>query len=149
MQSQPSRLRNGILSRIPMDKSQSTPQGILLLSLLGATSHNWRLCRWDDLILVSTTDNRAILCGPNNNNRVAKFSSIRSLTLFFSENFGGDTTKISFIGLKGEFSEASTPASIDLTNILRRKEMDHIVFQGKETNQSCNYLTYLHKKKHS
>ncbi|KAG0042431.1 hypothetical protein BGZ83_000463 [Gryganskiella cystojenkinii] len=37
--------------------------------------------------------------------RVAKFSSIRSLTLFFGENFGGDTTRISFIGLKGEFSE--------------------------------------------
>ncbi|ORZ19241.1 DUF1000-domain-containing protein [Lobosporangium transversale] len=37
--------------------------------------------------------------------RVAKFTSIRSLTLFFSENFGGDVTKISFIGLKGEFSE--------------------------------------------
>lgn len=37
--------------------------------------------------------------------RVAKFTSIRSLTLFFSHNFGGDTTKISFIGLKGEFSE--------------------------------------------
>ncbi|KAG0320283.1 PITH domain-containing protein 1 [Dissophora globulifera] len=37
--------------------------------------------------------------------RVAKFTSIRSLTLFFNENFGGDTTKITFIGLKGEFSE--------------------------------------------
>lgn len=37
--------------------------------------------------------------------RVAKFTSIRSLTLFFSDNFGGDTTKINFIGLKGEFSE--------------------------------------------
>ncbi|KAF9172517.1 PITH domain-containing protein 1 [Mortierella sp. AD011] len=38
------------------------------------------------------------------NTRVAKFTSIRSLTLFFNENFGGDITKINFIGLKGEFS---------------------------------------------
>ncbi|KAF9578584.1 hypothetical protein BGW38_005548 [Lunasporangiospora selenospora] len=37
--------------------------------------------------------------------RIAKFTSIRSLTLYFSENYGGDTTRISFIGLKGEYSE--------------------------------------------
>ncbi|KAF9963144.1 hypothetical protein BGZ65_005579 [Modicella reniformis] len=39
------------------------------------------------------------------NTRVARFNNVRNLTLYFSENFGGDTTKISFIGLKGEFSE--------------------------------------------
>lgn len=44
--------------------------------------------------------------------RVAKFTSIRSLTLFFSHNFGGDTTKINFIGLKGEFSEVREKSTV-------------------------------------
>ncbi|KAJ3219060.1 hypothetical protein HK099_004827 [Clydaea vesicula] len=35
--------------------------------------------------------------------RVSKFTSLRNLTLYFSENNGAETTKISYIGLKGEF----------------------------------------------
>ncbi|KAF9276498.1 PITH domain-containing protein 1 [Mortierella alpina] len=58
--------------------------------------------------------------------RVAKFSSIRSLTLFFSENFGGDTTKISFIGLKGEFSELKRDPIITIYE-LQANPADHKV----------------------
>ncbi|GAA5882038.1 hypothetical protein JCM3774_005118 [Rhodotorula dairenensis] len=36
--------------------------------------------------------------------RPAKFPSVRSLTLFFPSNHGEDTTRISYIGFKGEFS---------------------------------------------
>ncbi|KAF9955857.1 PITH domain-containing protein 1 [Mortierella alpina] len=58
--------------------------------------------------------------------RVAKFSSIRSLTLFFSENFGGDTTRISFIGLKGEFSELKRDPIITIYE-LQANPADHKV----------------------
>lgn len=97
------------------------------LSLLGVISYDkghYQLA----LVLTPITDNWAYF-GRNKItiNRVAKFASIRSLTLFFSENFGGDTTKISFIGLKGEFSEVSSSYfSISLTGILRRKRNEPI-----------------------
>jgi hypothetical protein len=37
--------------------------------------------------------------------RYAKFQGVSSLVLHFPENFGGDTTRISFIGLRGEATE--------------------------------------------
>lgn len=38
--------------------------------------------------------------------KVAKFSSLHCLTLFFPSNFSGsERTRISYIGLKGEFKE--------------------------------------------
>lgn len=37
--------------------------------------------------------------------RLTKFQNIRNLTLYFPENFGGDTTRIHYIGLKGEWTE--------------------------------------------
>ncbi|KAJ3299763.1 PITH domain-containing protein 1 [Borealophlyctis nickersoniae] len=37
--------------------------------------------------------------------RIAKFSNLRNITLYFPENFGADTTKIYYIGLKGEWME--------------------------------------------
>ncbi|KAI1300106.1 hypothetical protein EDD11_006304 [Mortierella claussenii] len=64
--------------------------------------------------------------------RVAKFSSIRSLTLFFSENFGGDTTKIIFIGLKGEFSELKRDPIITVYE-LQANPADHKVPGTKDT----------------
>lgn len=42
---------------------------------------------------------------PEYRTKVAKFSNLRSLTLFFDKNFGDDITKISYIGLHGEYSE--------------------------------------------
>ncbi|GAA6027402.1 hypothetical protein JCM8097_007833 [Rhodosporidiobolus ruineniae] len=36
--------------------------------------------------------------------RPAKFPSVTSLTLFFPSNHGEDTTRISFVGFKGEYS---------------------------------------------
>lgn len=37
--------------------------------------------------------------------KVTKFSSVRSITLFFPENFGEDTSIVRFIGFKGEWTE--------------------------------------------
>ncbi|KAG2202257.1 hypothetical protein INT46_009983 [Mucor plumbeus] len=37
--------------------------------------------------------------------KITKFSSVRSITLFFPENFGSDTSIVRFIGFKGEWTE--------------------------------------------
>jgi len=34
--------------------------------------------------------------------RYSKFQGVGNITLHFPDNFGGDTTKIHYIGLKGE-----------------------------------------------
>lgn len=41
---------------------------------------------------------------------VAKFSGVHSLDLHFPSNYGADTSRISFIGIKGEFSERKREA---------------------------------------
>ncbi|CAG9854831.1 unnamed protein product [Phyllotreta striolata] len=40
------------------------------------------------------------------NTKVVTFNSVNHLTLHFPSNFGAETTKIYYIGLKGEFTEA-------------------------------------------
>lgn len=37
--------------------------------------------------------------------KITKFSSVRSITLFFPENFGEDISIVRFIGFKGEWTE--------------------------------------------
>jgi hypothetical protein len=37
--------------------------------------------------------------------RVAKFNGVHTLILHIPENFGADHTRITFIGIKGDFSE--------------------------------------------
>jgi PITH domain len=37
--------------------------------------------------------------------RVSKFSNVKTLSLFFPSNFGAESTRIYFIGFKGEFTE--------------------------------------------
>jgi hypothetical protein len=37
--------------------------------------------------------------------RYSKFQSVGNITLHFPDNFGGDTTKIHYIGLKGEATQ--------------------------------------------
>jgi len=36
--------------------------------------------------------------------KIAKFSNVTSLTLYFPENYGADTTKIYYVGLKGDYA---------------------------------------------
>ncbi|KAH7574328.1 hypothetical protein JRO89_XS03G0283100 [Xanthoceras sorbifolium] len=44
--------------------------------------------------------------------RYSKFQSVASITLHFPENFGGDTTQIHYIGLKGEATQRDVVATI-------------------------------------
>ncbi|RKP10839.1 galactose-binding domain-like protein [Thamnocephalis sphaerospora] len=56
--------------------------------------------------------------------RLAKFSSVRSITLFFSENFGDDVTRLSYIGFRGEWTKI--PAQPIITAYeLRPNPADH------------------------
>lgn len=46
------------------------------------------------------------LHGSKFDSRIVQFSSVHHLSLHFPSNFGADSTRIYYIGLKGEFSEA-------------------------------------------
>jgi hypothetical protein len=39
--------------------------------------------------------------------KLTKFTNVRHLTLYFPENFGADVTRITYVGLKGEWRQAS------------------------------------------
>lgn len=39
--------------------------------------------------------------------RIARFSNVYHLSMHFPKNFGAETTKIFYIGLKGEWTEVS------------------------------------------
>ena len=40
--------------------------------------------------------------------RVARFSNVEHLSIYFPENFGNDVSRIYFIGLKGDFTQVSS-----------------------------------------
>ncbi|KAJ3118368.1 hypothetical protein HDU96_002210 [Phlyctochytrium bullatum] len=46
--------------------------------------------------------------------KIAKFSNVRNLSLFFPSNFGADTSRILYIGLKGEWTEVKRDPIITL-----------------------------------
>lgn len=54
--------------------------------------------------------------------RPAKFPSVRSLTLFFPSNHGEDTTRVSFVGFKGEYSALTVRLPSALSSLLSRGE---------------------------
>lgn len=57
--------------------------------------------------------------------RIAKFSSVYHLTMHFPRNFGSDTTKIYYIGLKGEYSEGHRHGVTICTYEARANLSDH------------------------
>ncbi|GAA5848135.1 hypothetical protein JCM9279_007468 [Rhodotorula babjevae] len=62
----------------------------------------------------------------------AKFPSVRSLTLFFPSNHGEDTTRISFVGFKGEYS-ALTRDPIITVYEAQANPADHAKIPGLDT----------------
>jgi len=39
------------------------------------------------------------------NTRISKMTNVRNVSLYFPMNFGNDTTRLTYIGLKGEWTE--------------------------------------------
>lgn len=54
-----------------------------------------------------------------------KFSSVQHLSLHFKTNFGGETTKIHYIGLKGDFMEARRQGIVIANYELKPNIADH------------------------
>ena len=44
---------------------------------------------------------------PPPNTRVTRFSSCHHLSIYFNQNFSADTTKVYYIGLRGDFTEVA------------------------------------------
>ena len=63
--------------------------------------------------------------------RAAKFPAVRNLTLFFPASKGGDTTKLYFLGFKGEFSELKDEP-INVVYEAQANPADHKKIAGTE-----------------
>lgn len=57
--------------------------------------------------------------------KVVKFSSVTHLSLYFPSNFGEDTTKISYIGFRGEYTKAHKHGVTICTYEARPMMQDH------------------------
>ncbi|PSN35463.1 PITH domain-containing protein [Blattella germanica] len=57
--------------------------------------------------------------------RVVKFSSVHHLSLYFPKNFGSESTKIYYIGLRGEYTEAHRHGVTICTYESRPNVSDH------------------------
>ncbi|BGP15862.1 hypothetical protein JCM10213_005652 [Rhodosporidiobolus nylandii] len=64
--------------------------------------------------------------------RPAKFPSVQSLTLFFPSNHGEDTTRISFVGFKGEYSPLTRDPIITVYEA-QANPADHAKIPGRDT----------------
>jgi len=67
--------------------------------------------------------------------RMAKFNNVRSVTLFFPGNFGGDEeTVLTYLGFKGEFEELKQDPIVTLYE-LNANPADHPQVTAKEFSQ--------------
>ncbi|XP_024034318.1 PITH domain-containing protein 1 isoform X2 [Citrus clementina] len=57
--------------------------------------------------------------------RYSKFQSVANITLHFPDNFGGDTTQIHYIGLKGEATQLKRDVVATIVYELRPNPSDH------------------------
>ncbi|XP_050264590.1 uncharacterized protein LOC126708727 isoform X3 [Quercus robur] len=57
--------------------------------------------------------------------RYSKFQSVASITLHFPENFGGETTQIHYIGLKGEATQLKRDVVVTIVYELMPNPSDH------------------------
>nr|XP_054772005.1 PITH domain-containing protein 1-like [Lytechinus pictus] len=57
--------------------------------------------------------------------KAARFFNVNHLSIHFSKNFGADTSKIYYIGLKGEFSEAPRQGILLVSYEAQANPKDH------------------------
>ncbi|PIK42031.1 hypothetical protein BSL78_21116 [Apostichopus japonicus] len=59
------------------------------------------------------------------NVKVAKFNSVYHLSILFPRNFGAESTKVFYIGLRGEFMQAQRDAIVITAYEARANPADH------------------------
>lgn len=71
--------------------------------------------------------------------RVPKFSGVHSIDLYIPSNFGADSTRIHFIGLKGEFTEVVANAANFMCghSVLLQKFCDVVTSVSQLFQQPC------------
>ncbi|KAJ3212358.1 hypothetical protein HDU67_003875 [Dinochytrium kinnereticum] len=69
--------------------------------------------------------------------KIAKFSNVRNLTLFFPTNFGDDASRITYIGLKGEWTEVKRDPIITLYE-LAPNPADHQKLKGSASQNMAS-----------
>ncbi|XP_002737581.1 PITH domain-containing protein 1-like [Saccoglossus kowalevskii] len=57
--------------------------------------------------------------------KITKFSGVHHLSIYFSKNFGADTTKVYYIGLRGDFTEAQRQEIVIVNYELAPNPADH------------------------
>eukprot|EP00128_Syssomonas_multiformis_P001368 Colp12_sorted_trinity150504_noHs@3663 len=67
--------------------------------------------------------------------RISKFQNVHSLTLYFPENNGGDTTKIQYIGFKGDFRPMKRDTIVTVYEAIARPS-DHKVKDEFKTSHT-------------
>ncbi|XP_015167790.1 PITH domain-containing protein 1 isoform X1 [Solanum tuberosum] len=73
--------------------------------------------------------------------RYSRFQSVGNITLHFPDNFGADTTRIQYIGLKGEATQMKRDVVANIVYEIMPNPSDHKVFSFTSINYN------LHKKK--
>merc|ERR550532_1680534 len=66
--------------------------------------------------------------------KIAKFNSVEHLSLYFPKNFGNDVTKVYYIGLRGDFTEAHRHGVTIVTYEARANPADHKTSNADQVN---------------
>jgi len=72
------------------------------------------------------------------NTKVARFSNVEHLSIYFPENFGNDVSRIYYIGLKGDFTQAHKHGVTICTYEARANPADHQSKAYDPTSQFIN-----------
>lgn len=70
--------------------------------------------------------------------KVSKFNGVTSLLIYFPTNFGAETTKIYYIGLRGEFTQAQRQGVVLATYEARPNPADH---KTKDFNPVSDFVS--------
>jgi hypothetical protein len=70
--------------------------------------------------------------------KIVKFAGVNHLTLHFTRNFGEETTRIYYIGLKGDFTQTPRDAILIANYELAPNPAEHNINFLNTTNQQTN-----------
>lgn len=77
--------------------------------------------------------------------RYSRFQSVGNITLHFPDNFGGDTTQIHYIGLKGEATQVLNLQNL-FSSSVSPSQRPKIELHAVEEGCDCNHCLWNHTK---